>query len=605
MQHSRHTTPNVLKLAACLAVCAATGALAQTINIDIRADTNGTAYAGSDGVLSGSGTYWNHSANEWQNLKDESGVPTAVDLLKLQGTGWSGTGGGTKIFSGWKTLLYMSPSFDGPDLIYGIHDLDPYKTYDVVLYYGLQAGSAKGWGKVSGEAPALWKGCTNSSDNTLPGREGVTYLRFNGVIPYEVSPNKYGIQVNAEKNSSYSGDRMYLAGIQVRRAGTRANIPPHYPTLLTPTNGTTGVALAPVLTASGFSDPDAGDTHANSQWQVDNGSTFASPEWDTGTNSAATSASVPAGVLTAATTYYWRVRYRDSAGNWSPYSSAQSFKTLSINGAPTNIVLSPSQVAENQASGTRVGSLATQDPDSGNTFTYALVGGTGSTDNGLFAVSGSNLLTLAAFDYETRSNYSIRVQTTDQGGLTTQRVFGISVLNANEAPTNVTLSGASVMENLPIGTRVGSLRGQDPDFNNTLGYALASGTGGGDNALFTVSGSNLLTGASFNYESRSNYSIRVQATDQGGLSTQRVFAITVTDMNETPVLLGIDLSARTNAVLRWSSVTNHTYTLRYTTNLTSAFAIASSNIPATPVVNCYTVAVQGASQRFWQVSTVP
>ena len=78
------------------------------------------------------------------------------------------------------------------------------------------------------------------------------------------------------------------------------------------------------------------------------------------------------------------------AGDTAPIQFASSFGTdsLAINSAPTDIALSPSSVAENQPSGTTVGTLSTTDPDAGNTFTYTLVSGTGSTDNASFTIVG-------------------------------------------------------------------------------------------------------------------------------------------------------------------------------------------------------------------------
>jgi hypothetical protein len=152
---------------------------------------------------------------------------------------------------------------------------------------------------------------------------------------------------------------------------------------------------------------------------------------------------------------------------------------------------------------------------------------------------------------------------------------------------------------------VGAFTTEDPDTGNTFSYTLVAGTGSEDNGSFTISGNNLLTADSFNYEVKSNYSIRVQATDQGGLSTQKVFAISVTDVNETPAFLGLDAITGTNVVFRWSSVTNHMYTVRYSTNLMSGFSVLKSNITATPVVNMYTDSVQGVLQKFWQITTAP
>ena len=53
----------------------------------------------------------------------------------------------------------------------------------------------------------------------------------------------------------------------------------------------------------------------------------------------------------------------------------------------------------------------------------------------------------SSFDFETKNSYSIRVETTDQGGLTFDRVFTISVTDINETPMDLDLSNASIAEN--------------------------------------------------------------------------------------------------------------------------------------------------------------
>ena len=204
------------------------------------------------------------------------------------------------------------------------------------------------------------------------------------------------------------------------------------------------------------------------------------------------------------------------------------------NSAPTGLALSNASVAENRPSGTAVGTLSTTDPDAGNTFTYTLVGGAGSADNASFAIVGGQLTTAAAFDFEARSSYSIRVRTTDQGGLSFERSFTITVTDVNEAPTGLALSNASVAENRPSGTAVGTLSTTDPDAGNTFTYTLVGGAGAADNASFAIVGGQLTTAAAFDFEAKSSYAIRVRATDQGGLSFERSFTITVTDVNEAP-----------------------------------------------------------------------
>ena len=81
--------------------------------------------------------------------------------------------------------------------------------------------------------------------------------------------------------------------------------------------------------------------------------------------------------------------------------------------------------------------LSTTDPDAGDTFTFSLVTGTDDTDNGAFNISGGNLRATSSFDFETKSSYTIRIRSTDQGGLFVEKVFAIRVLNTNDAPVAV------------------------------------------------------------------------------------------------------------------------------------------------------------------------
>ncbi|NLH17252.1 MAG: hypothetical protein GX455_11790, partial [Phycisphaerae bacterium] len=113
-------------------------------------------------------------------------------------------------------------------------------------------------------------------------------------------------------------------------AAYRSNKVPLTPSLINPANGASGMTQNPTLKASPFSDPD-GDTHANSQWQVDNNSDFSSPEWDSGnTFAAGTEVTVPFNRLNTSTRYFWRVRYKDSFGDWSLWSSSRTFTTQTL-----------------------------------------------------------------------------------------------------------------------------------------------------------------------------------------------------------------------------------------------------------------------------------
>jgi hypothetical protein len=104
----------------------------------------------------------------------------------------------------------------------------------------------------------------------------------------------------------------------------------------------------------------------------------------------------------------------------------------SNNQAPTDITLSNNQVAENKPVGTLVGTLSTTDPDASDTFTYAFACATPGTDNGSFAIAGSNLNTAASFNFEVKKSYAVCIRTTDSGGLFFDKNFTIAVTDVNE-----------------------------------------------------------------------------------------------------------------------------------------------------------------------------
>ena len=205
------------------------------------------------------------------------------------------------------------------------------------------------------------------------------------------------------------------------------------------------------------------------------------------------------------------------------------------NQAPTNLSLSNSSIAENSALGTVIGNFTTTDPDTGNTFTYSLVTGTGSTDNALFTIQNNQLKSNTSLNFEAKSSYSIRVKTTDQGELSFEKQLVINITNVNETPSNLALSNSSIAENSVLGTVIGNFTTTDPDTGNTFTYSLVTGTGSTNNALFTIQNNQLKSNAPFDFETKNSYSIRVKTTDQGGLFFEKPLTINITDVNENPL----------------------------------------------------------------------
>jgi len=129
------------------------------------------------------------------------------------------------------------------------------------------------------------------------------------------------------------------------------------------------------------------------------------------------------------------LRLSDKAGGSGAaanYDVQVSYAAIT-NEAPTDLTLSPAAVAENQPAGAVAGTLASVDPDFGNTFTYTLVPGSGSADNGAFTISNAQLKTAAVFNYEAKNSYAVRIRATDQNGLFVEKALSVAVVDVAEA----------------------------------------------------------------------------------------------------------------------------------------------------------------------------
>ena len=156
-------------------------------------------------------------------------------------------------------------------------------------------------------------------------------------------------------------------------------------------------------------------------------------------------------------------------GAYTPPTSAY---TETTNSAPTNITLSATSFNENIAANSTVATISTTDSDSGDSHTYSLVSGTGSTDNSAFSISGSNLLINSSPDYETQSSYSIRIRTTDSASDTYEKAFTLTVNDL--ADTGLQTSGA-----LSIGEIAVEFGGTAPhDLSEYYGAATGVPTSG-------------------------------------------------------------------------------------------------------------------------------
>lgn len=199
------------------------------------------------------------------------------------------------------------------------------------------------------------------------------------------------------------------------------------------------------------------------------------------------------------------------------------------NDPPTDISLSTTAITENNGLGEVIGLLSTSDPDITDEHSYELVAGEGDTDNARFSISGTKLIAQEAFDFESISQVTVRIRSTDKAEQSFEKAFELTIENANEAPTALTLSDLSIDENQVVNTIVGTFATDDPDTEDTFTYTFISGEGDTDNSSFGISGNSLISTEVFDFEIKNSYSVRIATTDTGGLTVEQHFTVTVLD----------------------------------------------------------------------------
>ncbi|MDD2789857.1 MAG: SMP-30/gluconolactonase/LRE family protein [Sulfurimonas sp.] len=139
------------------------------------------------------------------------------------------------------------------------------------------------------------------------------------------------------------------------------------------------------------------------------------------------------------------------------------------NDAPSDINISSNTVSENNSSSVNIGTLATTDIDVGDTFTYSLCGG---VDDANFSIDGSSLNANAVFDYETKSSYSVCIQTKDSGNAIFDKNITISVTNTNDIPVITSTAETNATQ----GSAYSYLLNATDADENDLSWSATSGT---------------------------------------------------------------------------------------------------------------------------------
>jgi hypothetical protein len=124
----------------------------------------------------------------------------------------------------------------------------------------------------------------------------------------------------------------------------------------------------------------------------------------------------------------------DNVGNKEAFK-AQPDTAINYNTAPIDLVLNGNTFYEYDPINTTIGTFYTLDNDVNLPFVYTLVPGEGSDDNALFTIEGNVLKTDTTFVCSRQTEYSVRVRTTDIGGLYYEASFILHEVIQHQTPT--------------------------------------------------------------------------------------------------------------------------------------------------------------------------
>lgn len=364
-------------------------------------------------------------------------------------------------------------------------------------------------------------GDTDNASFTISSDKLLTNTTFN-------VNNQSSYSIRVQTNDGFGGVYQEVFNVLITNSNDA-------PTDISLSNDSIYESLAPNILIGNFSssDPDSSDTHTYS--------------FVNGTNDNASFAIVNNELRSAATFNFeaksnYFINVMSSDGNGGTFSKQFSINIKDTTDGPTDIAINNSLIAENSSTRSFIGIFSSTDEDANDSFSYSLVNGINSTDNASFSISNDTLFSVDTFNYESRTNYSIRVRSTDASNLFTEKSFAVTVVDANDTPTDIALSNSNIGEDAILNATVGVFTTFDPDTGNTHTYTLVSGVGDADNDDFTIIGNALKTDTVFDVNVRTAYSIRVRTTDAQGSSFEKEFPITITNANDAPTDIGLSPS---------------------------------------------------------------
>jgi Ca2+-binding RTX toxin-like protein len=197
----------------------------------------------------------------------------------------------------------------------------------------------------------------------------------------------------------------------------------------------------------------------------------------------------------------------------------------------TNVNEAPVAVANgNSASGDEDtvitgGVPSGSDVDAGDSMKYELVA----------PVAGLTLNADGTFRYVPPADFNgvveFQYRVVDASGAKSEaQTFKLTVNALNDAPRDITLSNASVVENSAAGTEIGKLTASDPE-GGAFTFALLDNAGGRFTLDSTTGTIKVASNFALDYEQATSHTLKVQVKDSAGAAYEESFTINVGDVS--------------------------------------------------------------------------
>jgi autotransporter-associated beta strand protein len=191
-----------------------------------------------------------------------------------------------------------------------------------------------------------------------------------------------------------------------------------------------------------------------------------------------------------------------------------------------------------------------------------------------------------------------------QGG--TDLVLSFLPASQNNAPTDIALSATTIAEANAINATIGTLTASDANAGDNHTYTLVAGAGDTDNASFNIAGHALRASVSLDFETKASYSVRVRATDAGGLFIEKSFTITVTDVTEVVTFDKTQITFFDGEIqVRLDGTPNLQWRIEGSSNLSSWEDLGTYTLSPDGTLNFTDPASATAPRRFYRAVLVP